>query len=181
MRDYTQHFYTVDDMPFVFFNAQSHYFFNSPEECQAFIDSFAGSSPGGGTLTPVASAWFRWNKNLCNIFLNSSYVQNVGPNINQGEKRQNIYLESPRSFGVNSVDERTAAGAGAGQSAKKSDFSGANTLFQAFLALTGYAAALQAEGRTRDAGIVLYAIAQVNSQKWSITQAFQYLRDNNLG
>ena len=62
----------------------------------------------------------------------------------------------------------------------KSDFSGAAGLVQAFLALEAYALVLKQSGRARDAGIVQFAIDQVNKNVWSITEAFDYLRKNGL-
>ena len=60
------------------------------------------------------------------------------------------------------------------------DFSGASGLVEAFLALEAYALVLQQSGRRRDAGIVRFAIDQVNKNIWSITEAFAYLRKQRL-
>jgi hypothetical protein len=63
---------------------------------------------------------------------------------------------------------------------KKQDFSGAAGLVEAFLALEAYVTALRQSGRKRDAGIVQFAIDQVNKNIWSITEAFDYLRKQRL-
>jgi hypothetical protein len=62
----------------------------------------------------------------------------------------------------------------------KADFRGAQTLFEAFIALEAYARSLRQSGRRREAGIVQYAINQVDRNIWSITEAFDYLRENRL-
>jgi len=178
VRDYTRVFYTVDDTPIVQAGAVSHYFFQTQAACQAFVDSFGGSSPGGGTLTQAAPVWFRLNAEKFCAWLNSSLVQNLGPDIT-ADGKQMTFLESPRNQGVNSAEEKTAAGA-AGQSAKASNFAGAQQLFNAFQALTTLVAVFKQDGRLRDAGIVQFAVDQVTAGKWSITEAFQYLSDNNI-
>lgn len=72
-------------------------------------------------------------------------------------------------------------GGAVGQPSKpKGDVSGAGGLIDALNGLAVYAATLLAAGRKRDAAIVQFAYDQVISQKWTVTEAFQYLRDNNL-
>jgi hypothetical protein len=173
MRDYTQHFYSVDSMPIGPFGFQTHYFFDTMEECQAFVDSFAGSSPGGGTLTAPAPVWWRWSKKFMSGWLNNAFVQNLDPG-------GGAYLESPRKFGINSAVEKTVSVPAGGFTAKKSDFSGAAGLLTFVNNLPAYAEVLRREGRTRDAGIVLFVYRQIITLAISVTDGLQILRDNNL-
>jgi hypothetical protein len=173
MRDYTQHFYCVDSNPIGPFGFQSHYFFDTMEEAQSFFDSFAGSSPGGGTLTAPMPVWWRWNKKFMTGWLNSAFVQNLDP-------AGGAYIESPRKFGINSAAEKRVSVPRGDFTAKKSDFSGAGGLITFVNSLPAYAAILKREGRARDAGIVLFVYNQIISQQLSITDGLKILRDNNL-
>jgi hypothetical protein len=62
----------------------------------------------------------------------------------------------------------------------KIDVSGAQKLVDAFLALEAYEKILRDSGRARDANIVQFALDQVNKNVWTITEAFDYLRQNRL-
>lgn len=66
------------------------------------------------------------------------------------------------------------------QTSKAGDFSGAAGLLAAANGLLAYADALRKAGRKRDAGIVQFAYDQIFSGQWSITEAFDFLRRNNL-
>jgi hypothetical protein len=87
--------------------------------------------------------------------------------------------ESPRNTGWTDSDgvKRAAAPTDKG---KTSTFAGAGGLIDAFLALEAYAQSLKDEGRIRDAGIVQSAIDEVLAQEWSITEAFDFLRNAGL-
>ena len=63
---------------------------------------------------------------------------------------------------------------------EEADFSGAPGLLEALAALPEFAAQLTKQGKLRQAGIVMYAYAQVIRHTWSITEAFAYLRDNRI-
>ncbi len=89
-------------MPFFTLASLSHYFFNTAEECDSYIAANP-VSPGGGTLSPTAPVWFRFNKAILNSYLNSSFIQNIGPNTINNV--QLAYIESPRNQGVNSKVE----------------------------------------------------------------------------
>lgn len=73
-------------------------------------------------------------------------------------------------------DKSSKGGAGG----DKLDFTGAPGLVEAFLGLAAYESVLRETGRLRDAGIVQFAIDQVNNNVWSITEAFAYLREQRL-
>jgi hypothetical protein len=180
MRDYVQLFYTVDDTPVgPNFYFTSYYFFETQEECDSFVSAYP-ISPGGGLLSATMPVWFRWNKKVINSWVNSSNVQNLGPTPIAGEKGQNIYLESPRKFGINSATEKRVPVPSDQFTAKRSDFTGAQGLVTFIDSLPALAAILKKEGRVRDAGIVTYAYNQVISQKWSVTTALDYLRKNRI-
>lgn len=149
------------------------WFFDTLQQCQAFYDSYPGSSPGGGVLTLPAPVWRRTDKSFLTTRLNSEYVQQL-------DKAGGWYLESPRKFGVNSASERRVSVPSGDFTAKELDFSGAAGLVQFINNLPAYARVLRKERRFRDAGIVLFAYDQVISQKWSITEALAYLRENRL-
>jgi hypothetical protein len=181
MRDYIQQFYTQDSMPVFQFVTSTFYFFNTAAECDSYVASYAGSSPGGGTLTPTAPIWFRMDKKIINSWLNSMGVQNLGPAVVAGDEKQIVFTESPRKFGVNSYQEKRVPVSNAQIGvAKKSDFSGAQGLITFLNNLPMLAAQLKKDGKVREAGIVLFAYNQVISDKWSITTMLQYLRDNRI-
>lgn len=58
------------------------------------------------------------------------------------------------------------------------NFTGATTLYEAYLALPELAKYFQQQGMDRDSGIVLYAYYQVKAGTWSITRAFDYIAEN---
>jgi len=60
----------------------------------------------------------------------------------------------------------------------KSDFGGAQGLYETFLALPQVIKALKDAGRLRDAGIVQYAYDQVRLGLWTITRALLYISTN---
>lgn len=182
MRDYVQLFYTKDSQPWLPTVVTQFYFFESAEKCQAFVDANP-VSPGGGTLSAVQPIWFRLNKDIVLGYINQANVTNIGDGgtpVLDGTGKQMIWLgESPRNEGINSRDE-LMAGKSSAATAKKGNFSGAQGLVDALAGLLIYVQALKSQGRLRDAGIVQFAYDQVTSGKWSITQAFDYLRENNL-
>jgi hypothetical protein len=171
MRDYVRCFYTIDSSPIVLFQALSHYFFKTKPEADSFVDSYAGSSPGGGTLTPAAPVWWRFNQNFLVGWLNSAFVQNLDPG-------GGAYLESPRKLGVNSATEKRVAVPSGDFTAKKSDFSGADTLYAFIATLQQLVINLKKQKMLREAEIIQYALNKITTLAWSITQAAQYLRDN---
>jgi hypothetical protein len=181
MRDYQQYFFTTDDTPFGYTAIAQNYFFETQDQCDNFIAANP-VSPGGGLLSKTMPVWFRLDKAITLGYINAAALTNLGTAtspIFSGAK-QMIYFESPRKFGVNSFEEkRTSAGPG-DSSAKKGDFTGAGGLLAFINNLPAYAAALQLQGRTRDAGIVLFAYNQVKTLKWTVTEALAYLTQNNL-
>ncbi len=177
MRDYIRVFYTVDDSPFFSLASTSHYFFTTPEECDTYIANNP-ISPGGGTLSPTAPVYFRLNQEKFCQWLNSSYVQNLGPDMLSSGK-QMVFLESPRKLGVNSYTEKKQGVSGS-QSAAKGDFSGAGGLLQFVLGLPNLAIQLKQEGRVRDAGIVTFVYNQIISGKISVTDGLAILRENRI-
>jgi len=101
------------------------------------------------------------------------------PTIPISQQAIRFVYESPRKTGWTDTAgvKRDPAPTDKGE---KSDFSGAQTLVDAFLALSALEASLREIGRLRDAGIVQFAIDQVNANVWSITEAFAYLIKNRI-
>jgi hypothetical protein len=172
MRDYIQQFYTQDSMPVFQFVSAAFYFFNTAEECDSYINSWGGSSPGGGTLTPTAPVWFRVDKKILNAWLNSMGVQNLGPNVIAGDNKQVAFMESPRKFGVNSFKEKRVSTTTEQGTAKKSDFGGAATLVENFLALMqSLIATYTKKGDKRTVGILQDILKRFLGGEVSITEA----------
>lgn len=180
MRDYVQFFATQDSQPWIPTVVTQFYFFSTQDQAQKFVDSNP-VSPGGGTLGAVFPIWFRLNKDIALGYINNANITNIGTATSpvlDGQGKQMIWLsESPRRFGVNSVEEKKEASPA---SAKTGSTAGAGTLLTVLDLLLQLVDTLKAEGRLRDAGIVQYAYDRVIDGTFSITQALDYLRANNL-
>jgi hypothetical protein len=181
MRDYTQFFFTTDDTPFGYTAIAMNYFFETADECDQFVAANP-ISPGGGLLSKTAPIWFRLDKNLFLQYVRSSGLTNLGtatnPVILNG--KQMVYFESPRRFGVNSFEEKSARTLPGDTAASRSDFSGAAGLLTFVNRLPAYAELLRREGRVRDAGIVLFIYNSIIAGTLSITDGLAQLRANHL-
>ena len=116
MRDYQQYFFTTDDTPFAYSVIAMNYFFQTRDACDNFIADNP-VSPGGGKLSATLPIWFRLDKAITLGYINAAALTNLGTAdspIFSGSK-QMIYFESPRKFGVNSLEEKRAS-VGAGDS-----------------------------------------------------------------
>jgi hypothetical protein len=121
--------------------------------------------------------------------LNKPRLLDLFNNVPQAWNHMVVTTESPRHLtdyvnndGLNNKSTTDPRGTNPGNpyTLKKTDYSGAPGLLEALLALPKLAEQLTAAGDLRDAGIVVYAYKRVLAQQWSISQAFAYLRDNNI-
>jgi hypothetical protein len=93
---------------------------------------------------------------------------------------RNQVEQTPRYTGWKDDDGVLRKPAPSDKKGAKQDLSGAAGLVEAFLALEAFEKSLRDAGRARDANIVQFAIDQVNRNVWTITEAFDYLRQNRL-
>jgi hypothetical protein len=102
------------------------------------------------------------------------------PPVTQPNQWVRMVFKTPRYSGwSDQVGEKHAAAPSDAKGAK-ADFSGASDLFAAASGLLAYSDALRKAGEIRQAGIVKFAYDQIFSLKWTVTEAFDYLRENNL-
>jgi len=98
-----------------------------------------------------------------------------------GQLAIKVATESPRSTGwSNPVTGEKHDAPPSDKKGAKGQFGGAAQLIDAAKSLLVYADALRASGQIRSANIVKYAYDNIFNGTWTITEAFDYLRRNNL-
>jgi hypothetical protein len=164
---------------------------NDADDMQTFTAGLPTSGPGTYFIaqTPPYAYFILLDKDLMRNFINNDSPGsfNLIPSV----------LQSPR-YGINGEyrDKKAPATSWPSNDGNKNgptydkelgdlkeigaDFTGATTLYYAGMAIATLAAKLRAAGRLRDAGIAQYAYDRIIDNTFSITQALQYLDDNNV-